>query len=370
MVIISSSKCARRHAVRIVAATLAGVVVSAGIAAASGADPSTVEVAFDAEHIQFEPGTDNAIREGNVDTDNSDRWILRASAGQVMDLTIDSVDDNTVFAIFTPDRTVLAVISDDTFWSGTLPFTGDYSVEVASVDGAAFYRMKVWIDADFRDPLGSVQRMSFAPGTSSGTASGAVVRGSTDWWFLGAAAGQTMQVDVTSLEANSTFDVFAPDGTPLTAPGERTTWSGVLPQGGDYRVVVQPTRGNSTYTITVRITGGTSAPSQQPTQTPAPATTTRRVSFAPGTDNLAVNDSIAGETHIWVIGAASGQTLAVFLESDIGGIWFNLYSPSSGPMAIQVQEAGFDLIENGDYVVEVTNTTGIVGAYTLTVSVT
>ena len=367
---MSISNTVRRRGVGVVAAALVGTFASAGVAAVSHAGPLAPEIVFDEQLIQFEPGTNNAIREGNVDLDNSDRWVLRANAGQVMDLTIDSVDDNTVFAIFAPDRTVLAVISDDTFWSGALPATGDYSVEVASLEGAAFYRMKVWIDATNVDPLGSVQRMTFAPGTSSGTAGGAVVRASTDWWFLGAAAGQTMQVDVTSLEANSTFDVLAPDGTPLTAPAERTTWSIVLPQGGDYRVVVQPTRGNSTYTITVRITGGTPVPSPQPTQT-SPASTTRRVSFAPGTDNLAINDSIAtGETHVWLVGAAEGQTLAVFLESDIGDIWFNIFDPNGEPMAIQQLEIGLELFQSGDFEIEVTNTTGIVGAYTLAVSVT
>lgn len=366
----------RNRGVGLSAAALAATFASGGLASASLAGPMPAAIAFDEERIEFEAGTDNAIREGYVDPSNSDRWVLRASAGQVMDLTVDSVDDNTVFAVFAPDRTLLAVVSDDTFWSGTLPVTGDYSVEVASVGGGAFYRMKVWVGATFRDPLGLVQRMSFAPGTSSGTASGAVVRGSEDWWFLTAAAGQTMQVDVTSLEANSTFDVYTPDGGLLTAPGDRTTWSWQLPQGGDYRVVVKPTRGNATYTITVRITGGAAAaPAPQPAPQPAPAgpsgSTTRRISFAPGTDNLAVSDAIAPEeTHTWLVGAAEGQTLAVFLESDVGDIWFNVFDPNGEPMTIQQQEWGVDLVQSGDFEVEIVNLSGIVGAYTLTVSVT
>jgi hypothetical protein len=371
----------RRRGAVLVAAAVTAAFASAGMAAGAGPTEVGSVIAFDQERIEFEPGTDNAIREGEVDSGNSDRWILRAAAGQKMDLSIDSVDDNVAFAVFAPDRTLLATVTDDTFWTGTLPASGDYSVEVASLGGGAFYRMKVWIDAEFIDPLGSVQRMSFAPGTSSGTASGAVVRASEDWWFLGAAAGQTMQVDVTSLEANSTFDVYAPDGTLLTAPDDRTTWSWQLPQSGDYVVVVTPTRGNSTYTITVRITGGNTPaqqpqpqqsppPTQAPTQSP-PSSTTRRISFAPGTDNLAVEDSIAnGETHIWLVGAAEGQTLAVFLESDIGDIWFNVFDPNGEPMAIQQQEWSVELVQSGDFEVEVTNSTGIVGAYRLTVFVT
>lgn len=83
-----------------------------------------------------------------------------------------------------------------------------------------------------------------------------------------------MQVTVSSLEANSTFNVFAPDETGLTGLEERTTWSGPLAQSGDYKIAVQPTRGNATYTITVRVTGGApSVPTQQaPTQQAPPPT--------------------------------------------------------------------------------------------------
>ena len=91
-----------------------------------------------------------------------------------MQLTVDSVDDNTIFTVFAPDRTVLGQIwttdvEDGTFWTGTLPTAGDYSIEITSLGGPAFYRMKVWIDAGYVDPLGLVQRLSFAPGTDNAT---------------------------------------------------------------------------------------------------------------------------------------------------------------------------------------------------------
>ena len=197
-----------------------------------------------------------------------------------MALNIDSIDDNTVFAVFAPDRTVLGTVSSntpegETFWQGVLPVDGDYSVEVAGTGGAAYYALDVWIDAAFRQPVGLLQRMSFAPGADSGTVGGAVLLGATDQWYLTARAGQQMDVTVSSVEANSTFDVFGPDGAALTAPGERTTWSGPLPQDGDYRIAISPTRGNATYTMTVRITGGerrngdSSRPSSSPRRAPA-----------------------------------------------------------------------------------------------------
>lgn len=382
---------ARRRRGRLaVSAAALGVLLGGGVAAAGGAAaraaPAPAQVSFDEQRIEFAPGTDNATREGNVADGQSDRWILRARAGQVMDVVVDSVDDNTVFAVFAPDRTVLATVFSNTvegdrYWSGTLPVDGDYQIEVATLGGPAFYMMKVWIGATYQDPLGLVQRMSFAPGTSSGRASGSVIRTSTDLWFLNARAGQTMDVTVTSVESNSTFDVIAPDGVPMTAPDVRTTWTGVLPTDGDYRVAVQPTRGNATYTITVRITGpggastgGTSSSSSgggnNAGGTAGPHVT-RRLSFAPGTDNGVVSDSIApGQAHRWLLGAAAGQTMAVFIESDVGDIPADVYSPTGVPLITDQYEFYIDLAESGDYVVVVNNYSGIVGAYTLTVYIT
>jgi hypothetical protein len=361
-----------RTSIGVLAAALAGGICLVGwtSAGASGVpEHGAVEAALDEQRIEFAPGTDNAVRDGRVAVGSTDRWILRAFAGQWMDLAVDSADDNTVFSLFAPDRTVLATVSNDTFWSGPLPSDGDYSVEVTSLDGPAYYVMKVWIDAGFRDPLGLVQRMSFAPGTDSGSASGAVVRASFDTWVLWAAAGQTMEVSVTSLEANSTFDVFTPSGSPLTAVDERTTWTGVLPEDGDYRIAVQPTRGNSTYFITVRITGGFAANPTQ--QSPAPQGSTGRISFAPGSDHGIVNEVIApGAVDRWILRAAAGQTMAVFIESDVGFISADIYDPDGIALAIAEYEVAVELPSDGDYTVAVYNDSGIVGAYTLTVYIT
>ena len=190
-----------------------------------------------------------------------------------------------------------------------------------STGGTAYYALDVWIDAAVRQNIGLLQRLSFAPGTDSGTVGGSVLLGATDRWYLTASAGQLMDVSVTSVEGNSTFDVFAPDGTAMTAPAERTTWSGPLPQNGGYRIDVSPTRGNATYTMTVRITGGTPSPQQTPQQTPhrrhssrAAGQSVQRVNFAPGADHVEIRDSITPDvTHTFdprCGGAASVMTVA------------------------------------------------------------
>ncbi len=60
-----------------------------------------------------------------------------------------------------------------------------------------------------------------------------------------------MTLTMTSLEQNAVFDIQAPNGTYLAE--ETTSWSGRLPQSGDYSVIVGGTRGNATYTLDVTI---------------------------------------------------------------------------------------------------------------------
>lgn len=103
---------------------------------------------------------------------------------------------------------------------------------------------------------GTTQRVRFARGSTRAVLKGAVVRGTSDRYILGARSGQTMTVRVTSLEKNAAFTILGPDGAAL--PGtddgrDATNWAGELPLDGDYSVWVSPTRGNATYTLEVTI---------------------------------------------------------------------------------------------------------------------
>ena len=307
-----------------------------------------------------------------------------------MQVMVDSVEDDTVFAVFGPGRSVLGTVNsyteaEEMYWTGQLPADMDYAIEVTTVGPATHYQIKVAIDAAAWVPLGQLERLSFAPATSSGRASAAALLGTADSWYLGARAGQFMALDVTSLEANSTFDVFAPDGTMMTGLGERTTWSGVLPQDGDYRVEVRPTRGNATYTIAATITN---QPGQAPPPTPAPpppsddqggqpnesgGTTAAQVYFAAGSDHAQIVNSIApGAEDHWIVNAQAGQTLSVLMQSDLGGdITVTATDPFGEPLASE--ELEFDVLslpESGNYDISVFNSSTIVGAYDLWIYIT
>jgi hypothetical protein len=103
---------------------------------------------------------------------------------------------------------------------------------------------------------GSTKRIKFAKGKSSGTYSGAVIRGDEDTFIVGAGGGQRMTVSITALEHNAVFQIAGPDGNYLPNAGDtddQTSWNGTLPSNGDYRITVGGTRGNATYKLTVGI---------------------------------------------------------------------------------------------------------------------
>lgn len=105
-------------------------------------------------------------------------------------------------------------------------------------------------------PSGKTQRVRFARGRTTAILKGAVVRGTQDRYILGARAGQTMIVHVSSREKNAVFTILGPDATALQGTDEgldATDWTGELPLSGDYSIWVSPTRGNATYTLEVTI---------------------------------------------------------------------------------------------------------------------
>ncbi|MGH9906476.1 MAG: hypothetical protein ACRD8U_12950 [Pyrinomonadaceae bacterium] len=105
-------------------------------------------------------------------------------------------------------------------------------------------------------PQGKTKRVRFARGRTTAILKGAVVRGTQDRYLLGARAGQTMIVHITSREKNAVFTILDPQATALPGTEEgvdAADWSGELPHSGDYSIWVSPTRGNATYTLEVTI---------------------------------------------------------------------------------------------------------------------
>jgi hypothetical protein len=114
-----------------------------------------------------------------------------------------------------------------------------------------------------------VEPIRFARGASSAEVHAAVVRGERALYSIAARAGQDLSLRLTSVEDNAAVQIYAPGaklemrdsilevvGRALPGAGEgedATRWMGRLPESGSYLLVVGPTRGNATYTLSVAI---------------------------------------------------------------------------------------------------------------------
>ncbi len=95
------------------------------------------------------------------------------------------------------------------------------------------------------------QAVNFAPGTTEGSVTDAVVRGDRHVHIANIREGQRVLLALTSLEDNAVFTVFTPNKSFIGA--DLTTHEFVAPESGDYQFCIGGTRGNASYELTVSI---------------------------------------------------------------------------------------------------------------------
>lgn len=95
------------------------------------------------------------------------------------------------------------------------------------------------------------QQVQFASGESSAVLADAVVLGDHNVYLINAKGGQSLLLNLAAQEDNAVLDVISPSGYVLVR--ESTQESLLLPQTGDYKVIVGGTRGNASYTLKIKI---------------------------------------------------------------------------------------------------------------------
>lgn len=101
------------------------------------------------------------------------------------------------------------------------------------------------------------KNITFVKGQSLAVVKSSVVRGDRDVYILRVRAGQAMSVNLTAIESNAAFSIYAPKSeTPIPGTEEENdvaSWSGAISTSGAYRIVVGGTRGNATYKLRVSV---------------------------------------------------------------------------------------------------------------------
>lgn len=91
--------------------------------------------AIDMTRIQFAAGTTSSTQTGTVGPNKTDSYRLSAAQGQEMTVTLEAPDGNVALAIIGPAGELLPLTDQTFIWRGTLPATGEYSVDIVSILG-------------------------------------------------------------------------------------------------------------------------------------------------------------------------------------------------------------------------------------------
>ena len=100
------------------------------------------------KQVRFAKGHTSATYKGAVIRGTRDRYLVGARGGQVMTVKIRSTEHNAVFSIADPQGVSLkgAAEEDDAIhWSGKLPTSGDFAIEVGGTRGNAEYSLTVMV---------------------------------------------------------------------------------------------------------------------------------------------------------------------------------------------------------------------------------
>ncbi|HYY58301.1 MAG TPA: hypothetical protein VE842_13285 [Pyrinomonadaceae bacterium] len=96
--------------------------------------------------VRFARGRTTTVIKDAVVRGTRDRYVLRASAGQTLIAHITSLENNAVFDIYARGgKRILDGAQETTDWTGELPRSGDYVIEVGGTRGNASYTLEVTI---------------------------------------------------------------------------------------------------------------------------------------------------------------------------------------------------------------------------------
>lgn len=204
----------------------------------------------DATRIRFRTGASSATVSGQLDSHDSKLYVLGASAGQILQVTVVSPTAGVALAIWGEDGTVLKQYAENQA-ECVLPSSQDYFVGLYSAGQAVRYELIVTIP-----PLGSsgLTRIQFAPGATSGVVEGRLEPGACAHYMLGALAGQRMEVQVSPGEVVN-LEMLGQDGSLWSSGPGGTLIVERLPRTGDYYLTLcTPSWADATrYTMEVII---------------------------------------------------------------------------------------------------------------------
>ena len=302
-----------------------------------------------AQPISFPAESNSITLKGNTAKGYVFSYGLNGSAGQTMTATLNVPSSTAYIDIFgIASGSLLSSTARSSTWTGILPQTQDYVIEVIPTNGQVVnYSLTVSIGP-------TAGAIVMETGTTAAEVKGAIQSGQIITYTLDAGQSQPMILIMDSPNHDVTLGVFEPNGNMLLNPANQwTRWQGLLPQTEQYKIQVIGGATTENYTLTAKVP--------------------QLVNFASGTSSINLGGTTAnGYVFSYALNASANQTMTVTLNVPSSTAYIDIFGLASGTVLGSNAKASSwtgVLPQTQDYVIEVIPNNGAVVDYGLTVSV-
>ena len=306
--------------------------------------------------VQFSAGTTSTQLSGTTKMGYLYSYSLSAGAGQTMTASL-NVPSSTayidIYGLYT--GTLLSDSARANTWTGVLPQTQDYVIEVVPANGQVVdYSLSVSITgAVSTSVLGG--NIVFARGTTAAVEQGSISPGQVITYTVQANKVQPMILIAESPKWDLTLGVIDPDGSVLLSPTEKWShWQWQLPKTGLYTIQVFGGKTTEKFVLTVKIA--------------------QVVYFPTGSTSITLNgDTNLGYVVSYAFRCSAGQVMTASLNvPDSSKVYLDIFGVKTGSLLDEFDRATSwtgTLPETQEYVVEVIPRGGYLTSYSLTVSI-
>ncbi|MGA7937675.1 MAG: protein kinase [Kovacikia sp.] len=203
------------------------------------------EPATYSQRLDITPDT-RLVQNGTLGSNETINYIISAQQGQQLSVAIGG--EGVLMTVLGPNRQALSEDAQRvSFWQGTLPYGGDYYIQLKPIKGLdkSDYRLDINLKSapqpgpgptDSPNPSPSIdtQRVQFPPGTTGTTISDRTNPGVTKRYLVNARKGQILNVRV--LNGSAKLNVRYPSGRLVEGASNVLSWESELPRGGDYMI--------------------------------------------------------------------------------------------------------------------------------------
>ncbi|MGD0613716.1 MAG: hypothetical protein ABSB41_19645 [Anaerolineales bacterium] len=206
--------------------------------------------------INFASGTSSITLNGTTVNGYLYSYAFACSAGQTMTVSLTTTSSNAYIDIYgLSSGTLLSSSAAAKTWTGFLPQTQDYVIEVVPAGGqVAAYSLTVSVTGTAASTSSTGGNLAIAPGTTATVVQGTIQPGQIQTYTVQGGKAQPMILFLESPYKDVTLGVFEQNGTTLLSPANKWLyWQWQLPKTDLYTIQVIGGAKTEKYSLTVKL---------------------------------------------------------------------------------------------------------------------